>query len=121
MLQRLRAARQNQNGFTLTELLIVVVILGVLAAIVVFAVAGITDRGVDAACDADKRTVQTAVEAYHAQNNSYPSGGTPATRIQTLITAKLLREPPSTAKYTVTLGDGDGLVTATINSGGAAC
>jgi general secretion pathway protein G len=114
LLQRLRAARKNQNGFTLTELLIVVVILGVLAGIVVFAVAGITDRGVEAACDADKRTVQTAVEAYHAQNNAYPSGGTPASRIQTLITAKLLREAPSSTKYTIALGDGDGAVTGSL-------
>lgn len=103
MLQRLRAARRNENGFTLTELLIVVVILGVLAAIVVFAVSGITDRGVEAACDADKRTVQTAVEAYHAQNNAYPAGDDSAARIQELVDEELLREAPSSTKYTITL------------------
>jgi general secretion pathway protein G len=115
VLQRLRAARRNQNGFTLTELLIVVVILGVLAAIVVFAVSGITDRGVEAACDADKRTVQTAVEAYHAQNNAYPPGADSAARIQALVTAELLREAPSSDEYTITLapptGAGAGAVT----------
>lgn len=117
MLQRLRAARKNQNGFTLTELLIVVVILGVLAGIVVFAVAGITDRGVEAACDADKRTVQTAVEAYHAQNNAYPTTtgtGTSADRIQLLIDAKLLREAPSSTKYTITLANTTGAVTGSL-------
>lgn len=106
MLQRLRAARKNENGFTLTELLIVVVILGVLAAIVVFAVAGITDRGVEAACDADKRTVQTAVEAYHAQTNGYPIAADSPARIQLLVDAKLLREAPSSTKYTITLAQG---------------
>ena len=53
MRQRLRAARQDESGFTLIELLIVIVILGVLAGVVVFAVSGITDRGVTAACKAD--------------------------------------------------------------------
>ncbi|MGW5532330.1 type II secretion system protein, partial [Streptomyces xanthochromogenes] len=39
----LRARRQD--GFTLIELLVVIVILGVLAAIVVFSVRGIGDKG----------------------------------------------------------------------------
>ena len=121
MLQRLRAARKNENGFTLTELLIVVVILGVLAAIVVFAVSGITDRGVEAACDADKRTVQTAVEAYHAQTGAYPDSGSnnSVTNIQALIGAKLLREAPNSPKYTITLAEDTGAVTGTKTGGGA--
>jgi prepilin-type N-terminal cleavage/methylation domain-containing protein len=110
LLQRLRAARRNQNGFTLTELLIVIVILGVLAGIVVFAVAGITDRGTRAACEADKRTVLTAVEAFHAETGDYPDGGSSATRLKELQDADLLRDVPSTDKYTITLGDGDGVV-----------
>ena len=110
MLQRLRAARKTQDGFTLTELLIVIVILGVLAGIVVFAVSGITDRGVKAACEADKRTVITAVEAYHAKKGSYPSGGTSTTRLEALKTEGLLREPPAATEYAITLGDGDGAV-----------
>jgi prepilin-type N-terminal cleavage/methylation domain-containing protein len=110
LLQRLRAARQNQSGFTLTELLIVIVILGVLAGIVVFAVAGLTERGVKSACEADKRTVQTAVEAYHAQNGNYPTGGSNDDRLQDLIDAELLRDKPSTDDYTITVADTTGLV-----------
>ncbi|MGN6781172.1 MAG: type II secretion system protein [Marmoricola sp.] len=67
-----RVRRSGQAGFTLIELLIVIVILGVLAGIVVFSVSGITDRGTKAACQADVSTVTTAVEAYYAQNGSYP-------------------------------------------------
>jgi general secretion pathway protein G len=73
VLQRLRAARHNDEGFTLVELLIVIVILGVLAGIVVFAVNGITDRGELAACKADVQSVQTAAEAYYAKNTDYPA------------------------------------------------
>lgn len=115
MLQRLRAARRNQNGFTLTELLIVIVILGVLAGIVVFAVAGITDRGTKSACQADVRTVQTAVEAYHAEKNAYPATIT----LLTDPTVKLLREVPNSTKYTVSLDSVTGKVTGTITGGGA--
>ena len=96
MLQRLRAARHNEDGFTLIELLIVIVILGVLAGIVVFAVNGITDRGVTAACKSDIATVQVASEAYYAKNNSY------ATDMDALKTANLLKDVPNGAgKYTI--------------------
>jgi prepilin-type N-terminal cleavage/methylation domain-containing protein len=68
LLQRAR----TDEGFTLIELMIVIVILGVLAGIVVFAVGGITDRGTSAACKTDVSTITTAVEAFYAKNNSYP-------------------------------------------------
>jgi prepilin-type N-terminal cleavage/methylation domain-containing protein len=68
MLERAR----NEEGFTLIELMIVIVILGVLAGIVLFAVGGITDRGTSAACKTDVSTIQTGVEAYFAKNGVYP-------------------------------------------------
>ena len=43
---------EKDKGFTLVELLIVIVILGILATIVVFAVRGITDKGQKSACAA---------------------------------------------------------------------
>ncbi len=59
---------KQDKGFTLVELLIVIVILGILATVTVFAVRGITDQGQTSACDADEKTLQTAIEAYYAQN-----------------------------------------------------
>jgi general secretion pathway protein G len=55
------------KGFTLVELLIVIVILGILATVTVFAVRGITDKGQTSACNTDKATLQTATESYFAQ------------------------------------------------------
>jgi prepilin-type N-terminal cleavage/methylation domain-containing protein len=59
--------KTQDKGFTLVELLIVIVILGILATITVFAVRGITDQGQQSACEADQKTMQTASEAYFAQ------------------------------------------------------
>lgn len=65
--------KKNDEGFTLIELLIVIVILGILATVVVFAVGGITNRGKQSACDADRSTIEVAVEAYNAQYGNYPA------------------------------------------------
>ena len=75
---------KQDKGFTLVELLIVIVILGILATITVFAVRGITDQGQTSACNADKKTLQTATEAYFAQK-----GGTVVSE-QALVDAKLM-------------------------------
>jgi len=60
-------AKKSDRGFTLVELLIVIVILGILATVTVFAVRGITDQGKGSACQADQKTLQTALETYYAK------------------------------------------------------
>ena len=71
---------KQDKGFTLVELLIVIVILGILATVTVFAVRGITDQGQTSACEADNKTLAVAAEAYFAN-----FGGTaiPTTRCGT--------------------------------------
>ena len=100
-----RKQRSGEAGFTLVELLIVIVILGVLSTVVVFAVGGITDKGRKAACQADSKTVEVAEEAYFAKNGAY-------TDIAGLVTAKLLRAAPSASSYTITANAATGVVTA---------
>ena len=56
------------------ELLIVIVGLGILAAIVVFALGGITGKSVQAACQTDAKTVATGVAAFGAENPSITVG-----------------------------------------------
>ena len=125
MIQRLRAARQNEKGFTLVELLIVIVILGVLAGIVVFAVNGITDRGERAACKADMNTVQVAAEAYYAKNGVYAQN-MDVTAGQTSLVPNFLQSAPNSTKYTITYAVAAGppqvaTVTGTLAGGGGAC
>jgi general secretion pathway protein G len=59
---------KQDKGFTLVELLIVIVILGILATVTVFAVRGITERGQENACDVEQRALETAVEAYYVDS-----------------------------------------------------
>jgi len=65
--------RKRQEGFTLIELLIVVIILAILAAIVVFAVGTTASNAKQSACNADAKSVETALEAYKAQMGYYPT------------------------------------------------
>ncbi len=85
---------KKDKGFTLVELLIVIVILGILATVTVFAVRGITDKGQTSACQADKKTLETATEAYFAQNGGTAIPGSSA--LATLVTAGFLRSAPTT-------------------------
>ena len=92
ILEHRREGRRGQRGFTLVELLVVVLILGVLAAVVVFSVGGITKRGVNASCETEVREVRTAIEAYKAQNSN-----TNPANLAALVTANLLETAPSKA------------------------
>ena len=84
--------KKNDEGFTLVELLIVIVILGILATVVVFAVRGITDQGETNACAVGERTIQTAVEAYWANSNPHSFPGSEAD----LLSAGLIKEDTGT-------------------------
>jgi len=68
-----RRKRNGQGGFTLIELLVVIAVLAILAAIVIFNVTGVSDKGRTAACQTDLKTVQTATDAYYNVHTAYPT------------------------------------------------
>lgn len=59
---------KNQKGFTLMELMIVIVIIGVLAAIGLPAYNSFVERSKKAVCDSNKRVIQTALDMYLVEN-----------------------------------------------------
>lgn len=66
----------KQRGFTIVELLIVIVIIGVLAAITVVVFNGIQERATNASRISSAQTFLKAIEGYIAQNGRIP--GDPA-------------------------------------------
>jgi len=94
----------HDSGFTLVEILIAIVLIGVLSAVAVIGVTSLTSRGSESACAASLDSAKAATVVYFAVNdNTYPanfneltSGNDPALEL------------PSEATI-----DDDGLVAAT--------
>jgi type IV pilus assembly protein PilA len=87
MLQRLREKSGSESGFTLVELLVVMLILGILAAIAIPSFFNQRDKARDSDAKADARTAQTAIETYATDNGGSYTGaavgavGTPGTLV----------------------------------------
>lgn len=65
--------RASSKGFTIVELLVVIVVIGVLAAITIVSYTGISQRAAAAALEADLKNASTQLEMYKAENGTYPS------------------------------------------------
>ena len=64
-----KTTRRNQSGFTLVELLIVVIILGILAAVVIPQFNTAAAESKEAALASNLATIRQAVELYKVQHN----------------------------------------------------
>lgn len=68
----------TDGGYTLIELILVVLILGVLLGAAILAVGGVTTEAADTGCHADRRQLDVAVGAYEAQTGNDTIAPTPA-------------------------------------------
>jgi prepilin-type N-terminal cleavage/methylation domain-containing protein len=64
---------RNEQGFTIVELLIVIIVIGILAAIILVAYSGVTTKANTTAAQANAAEVQKVVEAFNADNGFYPA------------------------------------------------
>jgi prepilin-type N-terminal cleavage/methylation domain-containing protein len=67
--------RNNKRGFTIVELLIVIVVIGILAAITIVAYNGIQSRAKYSREQSDMNAINKTIQMYYATNNTYPSTG----------------------------------------------
>ncbi|MBT3176485.1 MAG: prepilin-type N-terminal cleavage/methylation domain-containing protein [Desulfobacula sp.] len=65
--------RRNQKGFTLIELMIVIAIIGILAAIAIPQFSSYRAKSYNSAGLSDIRNLRTDLEAYYAEWDEYPN------------------------------------------------
>jgi type IV pilus assembly protein PilA len=70
---------KKNEGFTLIELMIVIAIIGILAAIAIPQFSAYRVRSFNAAANADLRNAATAQEAYYVDNGTYTNATTDLT------------------------------------------
>ena len=80
--------RSPDRGFTLLELLVVMTIIGILAAIAVPALRDSPQRAREATLREDLFTFRTVIDQYHGDKGVYPPD------LQTLVTAGYIRKIP---------------------------
>src|SRR3954467_1776746 len=65
--------KKRNQGFTIVELLIVIVVIGILALLVITTYSGIQAKARNSKRSSDVKSLQTHVEAFFSQKGYYPS------------------------------------------------
>ncbi|HIE12586.1 MAG TPA: prepilin-type N-terminal cleavage/methylation domain-containing protein [Desulfotomaculum sp.] len=93
---------KSQKGFTLVELMVVLIIIAILVAIAIPLYAGTQNNARNRACDANIRTINGAIAQYYAEFSEYPDS------IDDLVDAHFLKDYPDCPWDGVGDNDADG-------------
>lgn len=128
--------KRKESGFTIVELLIVIVVIGILAALVVTTFSGIQRKARNTERETDIKAVHGQLEAYFASENEYPTRDqlndaawrTDDPGKMKGLDAGALKDPkggddlcaagPAANCYSYVLADGNYTLTATLEGGG---
>jgi prepilin-type N-terminal cleavage/methylation domain-containing protein len=96
---------QDDKGFTLIEILIAIVLVGVLSAVAVVGISSLVNKGNSASCGASADSARAASAVYFATNSSYPTTftqmtGTGALSLPSTVTVNAAIVPAPTAPAT---------------------
>lgn len=120
--------KNNKKGFTIVELLIVIVVIGILALLVVTTYGGIQAKARNTKRSADVSAVQTQLEAFFSQSGYYPSLADMnnatwlTTNMKSLDTGALIDPSNATqSKTLVVTPAAKSYAYAPLNTGGTSC
>jgi prepilin-type N-terminal cleavage/methylation domain-containing protein len=130
--------RLDERGFTLVELIIAIVLVGILTAVAIVGLGGLTKSGDKSQCKSLLGAAQSAASTYYANTGAYArtSGSAPigfdALMAPVGTTPAVLTLPSnvnhsgnvmSTSSWSITMGGGGGITpnTFTKTGGGTAC
>jgi type II secretion system protein G len=93
----LMTLKRKEQGFTIVELLIVIVVIGILAALVITTFTGIQQRARDTERTTDINAIRGHLEAYYADNGFYPQNSDLTTANLPGLDSEALTAPGGTA------------------------
>jgi type IV pilus assembly protein PilA len=110
MLHSLKARRRDEEGFTLIELMVVVLIIAILIAIAIPTFLGARSRAQDRAAQSDLRNGLTAEKTYYTDSEVYSDVVADLDAIEPSLDWEAAATPTAKGKVAVETTDGDNIV-----------